>query len=185
MKDLAFLYREPATQAGSYRSDVFGRGFGAHLRYVLKTDTSFGHPVGAASLVAASLERGLSLCKDGVLSNEPLPRKGRKSALSFVPVPWAARAASYLPPILTLTVRQWREIFVNASQFVNLTDNAVTDLLGNHTSDGDSTDGYADPRSQIVVSDDDSENDENGMAGPSGSGSADFEPYTGNDTPSS
>ncbi|KAJ6505370.1 hypothetical protein C8R45DRAFT_1209141 [Mycena sanguinolenta] len=51
LKNLAFLYRDPATKSGSYRSDLFVRTFGAHLRkVVLKIDVSDGHSVGAASV---------------------------------------------------------------------------------------------------------------------------------------
>ncbi|KAJ6541271.1 hypothetical protein B0H10DRAFT_2137200 [Mycena sp. CBHHK59/15] len=66
ISDLNFLYREPATK-----------------------DESYGHPVRAACLIAAGIEQALVICKDGFPSPEALPCKGKKSALSFVPVPWA------------------------------------------------------------------------------------------------
>jgi len=61
-----------------------------------------------------------------------------------------------------------------AREFINSKDNAVADLLRDQTTDGDSTDGYVDPRSQIVVSDDEPEDDEDGTTGPSGNGAGDF-----------
>ncbi|KAJ6607965.1 hypothetical protein B0H10DRAFT_2227285 [Mycena sp. CBHHK59/15] len=153
--NLAFLYRDPATKSGSYRSDLFLRAFAAHLRYVLKSDVSYGHPIGAASLVAVA--RALAICKDGIPSTEGVPRRGKKNALSFVPVPWADRAASYLPPIKSLTLQKWQEIFSLSGEFVYSKGNSVDLFEASSTDGGDSSDGYVDPRSQIVVSDDEPE----------------------------
>ncbi|KAJ7673383.1 hypothetical protein B0H17DRAFT_1083249, partial [Mycena rosella] len=87
------------------------RTFGAHLHIAMKTEEFWGHPTGALSLCAAAVERALSLCRNGYLRTEGLPRKGKATALSFIAVPWADRAASYLPPIKTLTLQKWQEIF--------------------------------------------------------------------------
>ncbi|KAJ6590295.1 hypothetical protein B0H10DRAFT_2092717 [Mycena sp. CBHHK59/15] len=160
--DLAFLYRDPATKGGSYRSELFLRTFGAHLRIVIKSDVSYGHPTGAASLCAAALERALSLCQDGSPSTDGLPRKGKKSVLSFVAIPWADRASKYLTPIKTLTLQKWREIFNLASVFQNPKGNAIPDIFeqsADGTDGGDSSDGYLDPRSRVIVSDDEAEDD--------------------------
>ncbi|KAJ7669938.1 hypothetical protein DFH06DRAFT_1468676 [Mycena polygramma] len=167
LDDLTFLYRNPVTQTGSYRSDLFLRVFGsAHLRFVLKNERSYGFPIGAASLVAAGLERALTLCKNGSLSTDGVPRRGRKTAQSFVAVPWAERAASYLLSIDTLTPAKWQEIMSLASEFVNSKDGSPADPFDAST-DGDSTDGY-DPRANVVVSDDEPEDDaEEDSGGPS------------------
>ncbi|KAJ6590371.1 hypothetical protein B0H10DRAFT_2092249 [Mycena sp. CBHHK59/15] len=160
--DLTFLYRDPATKGGSYRSELFLRTFGAHLRIVIKSDVSYGHPTGAASLCAAALERVLSLCQDGSPSIDGLPRKGKKSVLSFVAIPWADRASKYLTPIKTLTLQKWREIFNLASVFQNPKGNAIPDIFeqsADGTDGGDSSDGYLDPRSRVIVSDDEAEDD--------------------------
>ncbi|KAJ6467181.1 hypothetical protein C8R47DRAFT_1223750 [Mycena vitilis] len=153
LDDLTFLYRDPVTQTGSYRSELFLRVFGsAHLRFVLKNEASFGFPIGAASLVAAGLERALTLCKDGSLTTEGIPRRGRKTALSFVAVPWADRAASYLLSIDTLTLSKWQEILYLGSEFMNSKNGSPADPFDAST-DGESTDGN-DPRANVAVSDD-------------------------------
>ncbi|KAF7372523.1 hypothetical protein MVEN_00114200 [Mycena venus] len=164
--NVAFIYRDPKTQTGSYRSDIFLRTFAAHLRLVLKSDVSYGHPIGAASLVAAAVERALTLCRDGAPSAEALPRRGKKSAHGFVPVPWADRAANYLKPIKSLSLQKWREIFELSGQFVNSRRNTI-DLFEASTDACESSDGYVDPRSVVVISDDEPEDD---IAGPSGAG---------------
>ncbi|KAJ6628176.1 hypothetical protein B0H10DRAFT_2209843 [Mycena sp. CBHHK59/15] len=173
ISDLNFLYGEPAMKSGSYRSKLFLQAFGSgHLRVVLKTDESYGHPVGAACLIAAGIERALVICKDGFPSPEALPRKGKKSALSFVPVPWAECVASYLPPIKTLTLQKWTEIFRLGWDFVTSKGEAedlfdpVDSTDGDNSTDGD---GYVDPRACIVVSDDELEDGEDEFVGSHGS----------------
>ncbi|KAJ7725535.1 hypothetical protein B0H16DRAFT_1471772 [Mycena metata] len=156
-QDMAFLYRDPETKGGSYRSDLFLRTFGkAHLSIVLKNDVSYGHPTGAGSLVAASLERALSLCRSSELDPEGVQRKGKKAALNFVAKPWADRASSYLPPIKTLSLQKWKQIFTLASEYANTKSNSDDDLF-DQSSDGDDSEEYVDPRARIVISDDEPE----------------------------
>ncbi|KAJ7763856.1 hypothetical protein B0H16DRAFT_1718492 [Mycena metata] len=156
-QDMAFLYRDPETNGGSYRSDLFLRTFGkAHLSIVLKNDVSYGHPTGAGSLVAASLERALSLCRSGKLDPEGVQRKGKKAALNFVAKPWADRVSSYLPPIKTLSLQKWKQIFTLASEYANTKSNPDDDLF-DQSSDGDDPEEYVDPRARIVISDDEPE----------------------------
>ncbi|KAF8142748.1 hypothetical protein K438DRAFT_1784457 [Mycena galopus ATCC 62051] len=57
------------------RASKLSRHAATHLRYV-----SYGHLIGAASLVAAALERALAICKDGMPSTEGFPRRGKKNA---------------------------------------------------------------------------------------------------------
>ncbi|KAJ6548945.1 hypothetical protein B0H19DRAFT_1379178 [Mycena capillaripes] len=167
LHNLAFLYRDKATKTGSYRSDLFLQTFAAHLAIALTITFSYGFPIGAAALTAAALERALLLCKDGSLSIEG------QAPHSFVPVPWAERAASYLPPILTLTEQKWQEIYNLARQYTTFRGDAVTDPFEDSTDGGESTDGYVDPRSQVVVSDDEVVGDGDNDGGPHGSGSDD------------
>ncbi|KAJ7648792.1 hypothetical protein DFH06DRAFT_1476250 [Mycena polygramma] len=184
LHDLAFLYRDPVNKTGSYRSSLFLSTFGgAHLRITFKTDNSYGHPTGAAAVTAAALERALTLCKDGSLSTQGLPRKGKKSIHSFGAVPWAQRAASYLPRLLELSTKKWAEIFSLAHEFTQSSGSGVDDLLDQST-DGEASDpGYVDPRSQIVISDDEPEDDDDDPAGPSRNSSAGHEDalHVGND----
>ncbi|KAJ6587728.1 hypothetical protein B0H10DRAFT_2093683, partial [Mycena sp. CBHHK59/15] len=155
-QDIMFVYREPATKGGSYRSDLLILTFVAHLRIVIKNDVSFGHPTGAMSICCAAVERALQLCKNGSPSPEGVPRPGKKkSALSFVAVPWAERAASYLKPIKTLSLQKWSEIFALTVAHLDKSD-PMDDIF---STDGDSSEGYIDPRSCVVVSDDEPEED--------------------------
>jgi hypothetical protein len=111
------------------------------------------------------------ICKEGFPSPEALPRKGKKSALSFVPVPWAERAASYLPPIKTLTLQKWKEIFRLGRDFVTSKGEAEDLFDPADSTDGDNStdgDGYVDPRARIVVSNDEPEDDEDDFAGSHG-----------------
>ncbi|KAJ6524385.1 hypothetical protein DFH09DRAFT_1372145 [Mycena vulgaris] len=158
-RDLTFIYREPETKGGSYRSTLFLEVFGkAHLTTVLKTDVSYGHPTGAASLVCAALERGFNICREGSSSNEGVKRRGKKTASSFVASPWAERAANYLPPIKTLTLKKWSEIFELGTEYVSAKI-AGDDLFSEHSTDGDDSEAprYIDPRARVQVSDDESD----------------------------
>jgi hypothetical protein len=47
-------------------------------------------------------ERALHMYKTGSCSKDGVKRKGKRSAQSFVAVPWAARAKAYLPGIKKL-----------------------------------------------------------------------------------
>ncbi|KAJ7483894.1 hypothetical protein B0H11DRAFT_1914757, partial [Mycena galericulata] len=81
--------------------------------------------------------------------------------------PWATRAAKYLPPIKTLTLQKWTEIFSLAKKYQDPKGNAAPDIFENSTdgTDGDeSSEGYTDPRSRIIISDDEFE--EGGNDGP-------------------
>ncbi|KAJ7019056.1 hypothetical protein C8F04DRAFT_1276695 [Mycena alexandri] len=157
--DMAFLYRDPETKGGSYRSDLFLRTFGkAHLTIALKTDVLYGHPVGAESLVAAGLERGLSLCRTGVSATEGIQRKGKKATLSFIAVPWADCTGSYLKPIKKLTLQKWTQIFGLATEYANTKPNSGDDLFDQST-DGDDSEEYVDPRARIIISDDEPEDE--------------------------
>ncbi|KAJ6451975.1 hypothetical protein C8R45DRAFT_946003 [Mycena sanguinolenta] len=107
---------------------------------------------------------------------DPKPEKarwrGRKPVLqaenvtlsSFVTHPWAERAASYLPAIQRLTLQKWQDIYDLGREFTNLTTSALDNPFETSTDGGDSTDDYVDPRSCIVVSDDE---DDNPPTGPS------------------
>ncbi|KAJ6631896.1 hypothetical protein B0H10DRAFT_2206299 [Mycena sp. CBHHK59/15] len=131
--DLVFLYWDPVTKFS--RAGVIDANF-------------------------HKLERVLSLCQDGSPSTDGLPRKGKKSVLSFVAIPWADRTSKCLTPIKTLTLQKWREIFNLASVFQNPKGNAIPDIFeqsANDTDGGDSSDGYLDPCSQVIVSNDEAE----------------------------
>ena len=52
-----------------------------------------------------------------------------------------------------MTLLKWQEIIALASQFTDYQEE-TTDLIAEHTTVADSSDGYVDPRSQIVISDD-------------------------------
>ncbi|KAJ6535886.1 hypothetical protein B0H10DRAFT_2449149 [Mycena sp. CBHHK59/15] len=143
--NLAFLYRDPATKLslGSLPSCIRSPS-------ALRTQKR--------RILRSPYWRGISCTRgDGIPSTEGVPRRGKKNALSFVPVPWADRAASYLPPIKSLTLQKWQEIFSLSGEFVYFKGNSVDLFEASSTDGGDSSDGYVDPRSQIVVSDDEPE----------------------------
>ena len=72
-------------------------------------------------------------------------------------MPWADRTASYLPLIKSLTLQKWQEIFNLSGEFVHSKGNSVDLFEASSTDGGESSDGYVDPRSQIIVSDDEPE----------------------------
>ncbi|KAJ7862466.1 hypothetical protein B0H14DRAFT_2575355 [Mycena olivaceomarginata] len=47
--------------------------------------------------------------KTGTCSADGVTRKDKRTAHSFVAVPWGARAKGYLPGIKTLSLHKWRE----------------------------------------------------------------------------
>ncbi|KAF8175271.1 hypothetical protein K438DRAFT_1848101 [Mycena galopus ATCC 62051] len=144
-----FLYRDPTSKSGGYPGELVLRLFASfHLRLVLKSDGSFRLPI---------LERSFSLWKTGTLDNEGTGRKGENPALSFIASPWAQRALRYLPPIQKLSDQKWRESYELASPFLHSDKGKPDDILtdGSSTEDSELAGGlYVDPRSSIIVSDD-------------------------------
>ncbi|KAJ6521750.1 hypothetical protein B0H19DRAFT_1203479 [Mycena capillaripes] len=140
-----FIYENEEAQTGAYRSELVLRVFAAHLKVVAKTDHFYGHPVGALALACAAAERGLHLHKTGTLATEGVKRKGKRSAHSFVAVPWAARAKAYLPAIEKLTSKKWSKIVAWATPFMNTA--SEMDADDTEAEEGDS-------RGLIVISDD-------------------------------
>jgi hypothetical protein len=107
-------------------------------------------------LTYCQIERALSLWRSGSLNTEGVARRGRKSAQSFVASPWADRAASYLPPIKTLSEAKWAEIYTLGAAHQHLSDAKADDIFADTSSAGDDSaeEPYIDPRSRIIVSDD-------------------------------
>lgn len=83
--------------------------------------------------------------KSGRSSAEGVKRKGKRSANSFVAVPWAAKAKAYLPGIKTLTAHKWGKIVAMSSPYIDTS--AQIELETEDESGEDS-------RGLIVVSDD-------------------------------
>ncbi|KAF8129382.1 hypothetical protein K438DRAFT_1999949 [Mycena galopus ATCC 62051] len=135
-----FLYRDPTSKSGGYPGELVLRLFASfHL------------------LCLAALERSFSLWKTGTLDNEGTGRKGENPALSFIANPWAQRALRYLPLIQKLSDLKWREIYELASPFLHSDKGKPDDILtdGSSTDDSELAGGlYVDPRSAIIVSDD-------------------------------
>ncbi|KAJ6574093.1 hypothetical protein B0H19DRAFT_1123666 [Mycena capillaripes] len=142
----AFIYENEQEQTGAYRSELVLRVFAAHMQTVLKTDHSYGHPVGALAISCASVERALHLYKAGTLASEGVKRKGKRSAHSFVAIPWAARAKAYLPAIEKLTTKKWAKIMAASRPFIN----SATKMAADDTEAEES----GDSRGLIVISDD-------------------------------
>jgi hypothetical protein len=85
--------------------------------------------------------------RTGVCSSDGIPRKGKRSALSFVAVPWAARAKAYLPGIQRLTTNKWAKIIAMSQPFIDSAAQITVD-----DTDGDESAG--DSRGLIQISDD-------------------------------
>ncbi|KAJ7733149.1 hypothetical protein B0H16DRAFT_1580092 [Mycena metata] len=142
----SFVYEDKKEEKGAYRSELILRTFASHLSVVLKTDTSYGHPVGAMAISCAVVERALHMHKTGVCSADGVERKGKRSAHNFVAVPWGARAKAYLPGIKKLSTQKWSKIIAMARPFI---DSAAL-ITADDTEDNESEDS----RGLIQVSDD-------------------------------
>ncbi|KAJ7182269.1 hypothetical protein C8R43DRAFT_1115914 [Mycena crocata] len=154
LREFSFLYREPETQGGVYRSDFIFDVMEAHYRVSNRTKVSYGHPVGALSLAAAALERGFAIWSEGIPAVEGIERRGKKSALSFIISPWAGKAAAYLPRIQLLGENQWHQIWTESSASV-AGDTSLLGALGDGGATDTSSDApYIDPRSTVPISDD-------------------------------
>ncbi|KAJ6463660.1 hypothetical protein DFH09DRAFT_1227135, partial [Mycena vulgaris] len=146
--DSNFVYekRRGDVQTGAYRGELLLRTFAAHLGAVKNCDVFYGHPVGALATACAATERALHMYKTGTCSTDGVKRKGKRSAASFVAVPWAARAKAYLPGIMKLSDQKWAKIIALATPFI---DNAAQ-----ITADDTEGDESEDSRGLIVISDD-------------------------------
>ncbi|KAJ7330279.1 hypothetical protein DFH08DRAFT_882297 [Mycena albidolilacea] len=143
---MSFIYQEPKTRGGSYRSDLIVRTFGSHFRIVLKNDGSYGLPIGAMLLVAAAVECAVSLWKDGSLRTEGLGRKGKKSASGFIASPWASRGATY--PLSIKSNQKWAAIYVRGS-LSQRPKGQADDFISEASSTDDGE--YVDPRTLPVM----------------------------------
>ncbi|KAF8154406.1 hypothetical protein B0H34DRAFT_799197 [Crassisporium funariophilum] len=103
LKDLAYIYRDPQTKSGAYRSSSMMEVYAVHQQIITKTDRFYGYPTGALSLCAAAHERALKLWQTG-----SAPTKETKT--SFVRRPWAVRTAAHHRVIAKLSERVWNEI---------------------------------------------------------------------------
>lgn len=57
--------------------------------------------------------------KTGACSSDGIKRKGKRSAHSFVAVPWAARAKAYLPAVKLLSTQKWAKIIAMSKPFID------------------------------------------------------------------
>ncbi|KAF8205228.1 hypothetical protein K438DRAFT_1964313 [Mycena galopus ATCC 62051] len=144
--DLNFIYADEDNMTGAYCSELMLRIFAAHLQAVQKTDMYYRHPIGALAILCASAERALHLHKTGVYSTDGVKRKGRRSANSFVAIPWAARTAAYLPAIKRISHKKWAQIIALSTPFID----GAAQITADET-DGDES---GDSRGLIQISDD-------------------------------
>ncbi|KAJ7090704.1 hypothetical protein C8R44DRAFT_420008 [Mycena epipterygia] len=147
LRDSIFVYENEEDQTGAFRSDIILRAFAAHLEHVVKADFSYGPPVGAMAIACSAVERALNMYKSGKSSADGVQRRGKRSAHSFVAVPWAARAKAYLPAIKTLTDKKWQKIVAMGTPYIETTAHVGADDM-----EGDES--AEDSRGLIVVSDD-------------------------------
>ncbi|KAJ6590831.1 hypothetical protein B0H10DRAFT_2044967 [Mycena sp. CBHHK59/15] len=146
-----FVYREPAIKRGACRSESILYLFSYHLRIASVVPADKRNKAQAAlALCTAAMERGYSMWTSGTLVQQRVERRGRKSAHSFVAVPWAERATKYLTIIKKLTDSKWEEIVSTAAEF---SDVGGEILWGG----GDETSEGPDPRLEIQLSSDEEE----------------------------
>ncbi|KAF8805296.1 hypothetical protein BYT27DRAFT_7243389 [Phlegmacium glaucopus] len=103
LKGLSYIYRDPVTKSGAYRSAALMEVYAVHQQVIMKTDDFYGYGVGALSLCAAAHERALKLWQTG-----NVPTKDIKK--SFVRKPWAVQTAAHYKVVSTLSKRVWGEI---------------------------------------------------------------------------
>ncbi|KAF8870196.1 hypothetical protein BD779DRAFT_1479120 [Infundibulicybe gibba] len=103
---------------GAWLSPLILRLLAVHLQSTLKTTVSYGDPVGALALCAASLERALSLWETGVKpENKP----------QFNDNPWGGIAKGYVKSTSQITYEKWNEILTAATDYIK--DDAVNAIL--------------------------------------------------------
>ncbi|KAJ6616008.1 hypothetical protein B0H10DRAFT_2219894 [Mycena sp. CBHHK59/15] len=101
-----------------------------------ETDVSYGHPAGVMAITCAATERPLHMYKTSTCSADGVKRKGKRSAHSFVTIPWATRAKAYLPGIKTLTTHKWSKILAMSSLYIESTTQiAADDMEGDESED--------------------------------------------------
>ncbi|KAN0139619.1 hypothetical protein V8E53_002281 [Lactarius tabidus] len=147
---MRFVYKEPdATYArGAFCSELIAKTFAKHLQKILNQSEHYGHQVGGLALVAAAIERVLTLFKTGedqLGSGSVKPATGGPH-VKFSENPWGERAWSWAISTAKLKDDNWEQIVDEASSFWK-----------RHTIDSDHDDGASvadaatDPRTAIEI----------------------------------
>ncbi|KAJ7443374.1 hypothetical protein FB451DRAFT_1296053 [Mycena latifolia] len=134
--------------------------FDIRADYHCRQSTDTCHGVGQAlhkslcsfvgvGITSYQAERALHMYKTGKCSADGLKRKGKRSAQSFVAVPWAARAKAYLPGIKSITAHKWNKIIALSTPYVD-----TNSPIGGDDSEWDESE---DSRGLIQLSDDSDE----------------------------
>ncbi|KAF8799286.1 hypothetical protein BYT27DRAFT_7343021 [Phlegmacium glaucopus] len=119
LKGLSYIYRDPVTKSGAYRSATLMEVYAAHQQVIMKTDNFYGYGAGALSLCAAAHERALKLWQTG-----NAPTKDIKK--SFVCKPWAIWTAAHYKVVSTLSKRVWGEIHEASLSVINPSSSLTT-----------------------------------------------------------
>lgn len=109
------------------------------------------YPLTNTNSFPIQVERALTMYKTGTRVKERVVRKGKKSAHSFVAVPWAERARAYLQIIKNLSKSKWDEVLSGAAGFNDAGGQITWNDPVEESSEG------PDPRLEIQLSSDDEE----------------------------
>ncbi|KAJ7153365.1 hypothetical protein C8R46DRAFT_1357232 [Mycena filopes] len=115
LHEMAFVYREAPKKRGAYRSRSVGYTYAQHLRItsVVPPEERLNEN-GALALATAAVERAYTMWRTGTKIKQRVERRGKKSAHSFVAVPWADRAGKYLTVISRFGDATWEDVEVSA-----------------------------------------------------------------------
>ncbi|KAJ7892549.1 hypothetical protein B0H14DRAFT_3854832 [Mycena olivaceomarginata] len=161
LEDMNFVYRDPDNKHGACRSESIMYTFGYHVRITSSVPAhTRKDPKAALAIATAAVERAYNMWSTGVLIQQKVERKNKKSVHSFVAVPWANRAAKYLVIIHKLSSRKWDEIRLLAARAINETKGEISWADEDDTSEG------PDPRTQIQLSSDEEDAEPAGGSGP-------------------
>ncbi|KAJ7876878.1 hypothetical protein B0H14DRAFT_3786463 [Mycena olivaceomarginata] len=149
LEDMNFVYRDSDNKHGACRSESIMYMFGYHVGITSSVPVhTRKDPKAALAITTAAVEHAYNMWSTGVLIQQKVKHKNKKSVHSFVAVPWANRAAKYLVIINKLSSRKWDEIRLLATSAINETKGEVSWVNGDDTSEG------PDPRTLIQLSSD-------------------------------
>ncbi|KAE9385494.1 hypothetical protein BT96DRAFT_1006992 [Gymnopus androsaceus JB14] len=118
----AFLFATPgltrASSQGLFREELITRTFAFHLTWVLSASNPCGDPLGALSLSAATVLRGLTIWKEGFNSLEAAGKKKSHNNSASFGEDWAGSAMQLYDIGKLLNEEKWGKIFEASEQYI-------------------------------------------------------------------
>ncbi|KAE9397217.1 hypothetical protein BT96DRAFT_941057 [Gymnopus androsaceus JB14] len=118
----AFLFATPgsthALSQGLFRGELIMRTFAFHLTWVLSASDPCGDPLGALSLSAAAVLRGLTIWKEGFNSVEVAGKKKSRNNSDSFGEDWAGSAMRLYDVGKLLNEEKWGKIFEASEQYI-------------------------------------------------------------------